>query len=166
MASKEDLLFQSLEVRSERAERWCKKVDDNLIDRLNRARVTTEAAVRKLWYNGTDGASEHYHHSRYHALNLHSVWQKGTIEFRCFNATTHAGKIKAYIQLCLAISHQAKTQTCASVRKTQTTNPKFTFRTWLIRLGLNGDEFKTARLHLLANLEGDIAWRDNRRLAA
>jgi hypothetical protein len=166
MASKEDLLFQSLEVRSERAERWCKKVDDNLIDRLNRARVTTEAAVRKLWYNGTDGASEHYHHSRYHALNLHSVWQKGTIEFRCFNATTHAGKIKAYIQLCLAISYQAKTQTCASVRKTQTTNPKFTFRTWLIRLGLNGDEFKTARLHLLANLEGDIAWRDNRRQAA
>lgn len=166
MASKEDLLFQSLEVRQERAERWCKKVDDNLLRRLNGTRVTTEEDVRELWYNGSDGAREHYHHSRYHALNLHSVWQKGTVEFRCFNATTHAGKIKAYIQLCLAISAQAKAQSCASARKTETTNPKFTFRTWLIRLGLNGEEFKTARLHLLANLDGDIAWRDNRRMAA
>lgn len=27
-------------------------------------------------------------------------------------------------------------------------------------MGLIGDEFKTARLHLLKNLEGNIAWRD------
>ncbi len=29
-----------------------------------------------------------------------------------------------------------------------------------MRLGLIGDEFKTARQHLLKNLEGNIAWRD------
>lgn len=29
-----------------------------------------------------------------------------------------------------------------------------------MRLGLIGDEFATARLHLLANLPGCIAWRD------
>jgi hypothetical protein len=46
-----------------------------------------------------------------------------------------------------------------------TTNAKFTFRTWLIRLGLNGDEFETARHHLLKNLEGDIAWRNGRQAA-
>lgn len=166
MASKEDLLFKALDVNEERASRWCKKVESSLVNRLNRPSVNTETAVRKVWYNGNDGASQHYHQSRYHALNLHSVWQKGTIEFRCFNSTTHAGKIKAYIQLALAISHQAKTQTCASARKTVTTNEKFTFRTWLIRLGLNGEEFKTARLHLLEKLEGDIAWKDNRRIAA
>ena len=51
-------------------------------------------------------------------------------------------------------------QSCASRRKTQTTNEKYTFRTWLLRLGLNGDEFATARLHLLKNLPGCIAWRD------
>ena len=166
MASKEDMLFKALEVNEERASRWCKKVENSLINRLNRPSVNTETAVRKEWYNGSDGATQHYHQSRYHALNLHSVWQKGTVEFRCFNSTTHAGKIKAYIQLALAISHQAKTQTCASARKTVTTNEKFTFRTWLIRLGLNGEEYKTARLHLLEKLEGDIAWKDNRRTAA
>jgi len=88
------------------------------------------------------------------------VFQKGTIEFRLFNGTTHAGKIKAYIQLCLAISHQALTQRCASRIKTQSTNEKYTFRTWLLRLGLIGDEFKTARLHLLEHLDGCIAWKD------
>lgn len=168
MASKEDMLFKALEVDASRAGRWCKKVDDSLIERLNRQSSPSESTVRSMWYNGADGASQHYHESRYHALNLHSVWQKGTVEFRCFNGTAikHAGKIKAYIQLCLAISHQAKIQKCASAKKTVTTNEKFTFRTWLIRLGLNGDEFKTARKHLLEKLEGDIAWHDNRRVAA
>ena len=33
-------------------------------------------------------------------------------------------------------------------------------RTWLLRLGFIGDEFKTARHHLLKNLEGNIAWKD------
>jgi len=95
-----------------------------------------------------------------HCRNIHSVFQKGTIEFRLFNSTTHAGKIKAYIQLCLAISAQALNQRCASRQKTRSTNEKYTFRTWLLRLGLIGDEFKTARLHLLEHLEGCIAWKD------
>jgi len=29
----------------------------------------------------------------------------------------------------------------------------------LVRLGLNGEEFKHTRDHLLANLDGDRAWR-------
>ena len=66
----------------------------------------------------------HYDDSRYHCLNLHSVFQKGTVEFRLFNGTVHAGKIKAYIQLCLAIGAQALNQSCASRRKTVTENEK------------------------------------------
>ena len=77
-----------------------------------------------------------------------------------FNSTLHAGEVKSYIQLCLAISHQALVQRGASRIKRQSENEKYTFRTWLLRLGLIGDEFKTARMHLLKNLEGNIAWRD------
>ena len=51
-------------------------------------------------------------------------------------------------------------QKSASRTKTHPENEKYTFRTWLLRLGLIGDEFKTARQHLLKNLEGNIAWRD------
>lgn len=164
MASKEDLLFEALDVNRERLERWCKKVDENFLDRINKGRKKEMKDIRKIWYNGHDEAHMHYSQTRYRALNLHSVWQKGTVEFRCFNSTTHAGKIKAYIQLCLAISHQAKIQSGATRRHTQTTNHKYTFRTWLLRLGMIGDEFKTARTHLLANLNGNIAWR-NREVA-
>ena len=77
-----------------------------------------------------------------------------------FNSTLHAGEVKSYIQLCLAISHQALVQRGASRIKNQPENEKYTFRIWLLRLGLIGDEFKTARQHLLKNLEGNIAWRD------
>ena len=77
-----------------------------------------------------------------------------------FNSTLHAGEVKSYIQLCLAISHQALVQKSARKTKTQSDNEKYTFRTWLLRLGLIGDEFKTARQHLLKNLDGNIAWKD------
>ena len=116
--------------------------------------------LEHIWYNGRNGKYDHYDSSRYHALNLHSVFSKGTVEFRLFNSTLHAGKVKAYIQLCLAISHQALVQKCATQHRTQSPNEKYTFRTWLLRLGLIGDEFKTARQHLLQNLDGNIAWRD------
>lgn len=166
MASKEDLLFEALGVDDTR-EHYCKKTDTRFISKINGKRQTTKDDLKRIWYNGdTERSHRHYDESRYYALNLHSVWQKGTVEIRCFNSTLHAGKIKAYIQLCLAISYQAKTQRSASARKTKSENEKYTFRTWLLRLGLNGDEFKTARLHLLANLQGDIAWKDNRRLVA
>jgi len=167
MASKEDLLFKALRVSSDRAGRWCKKVETGFISRINEGRQKTKDDLKRIWYDGdTNRCYTHYDQSRYHALNLHSVWQKGTIEFRCFNGTTHAGMIKAYIQLCLAISHQALTQNCASAKKTVTDNEKYTFRCWLLRLGLIGEEFETARHHLLANLSGDTAFRHGRVRAA
>jgi hypothetical protein len=159
MASKEDLIFKALQVDSNRASRYCRKADEGFIDELNHKKPQSLTEVKRLWYKGNDGSNQHYHSSRYHALNLHSVFSRGTIEFRLFNGTTHAGKIKAYIQFCLAVSHQALMQKKANSHKTVTTNDKYTFRTWLLRLGLIGEEFKTARMHLLANLKGNIAWR-------
>ena len=160
VASKEDLLYQALQVDVAR-QNYCKKMDLRFLDDLNRRHPNTLQQVQSIWYNGRDGSSEHYHDSRYHGLNLHAVFSKGTVEFRLFNSSlAHAGKFRAYIQLCLAISHQALTQQSASRIKTLTNNPKYTFRCWLLRLGLIGDEFKTARQHLLEPLPGNIAWRD------
>ena len=159
MASKEDLLYKTLKVQVNR-EHYCQKADTRFLEELNHKRPKTMQEVEQMWYNGYGGRYIHYDDSRYHALNLHSVFSKGTIEFRMFNSTLHAGEVKAYIQLCLAISHQALVQRGASRIKRQPENEKYTFRTWLLRLGLIGDEFKTARQHLLKNLEGNIAWRD------
>lgn len=161
MYSKEDLIYKALKVEVAREHRYCKKVDESFLQKLNRRKPKDLSHLKTLWYDGdTHRSCSHYDSSRYHALNLHSVFQKGTIEFRLFNGTLHAGEIKSYIQFCLAISHQALTQTKASRRKTHSSNEKYTFRTWLLRLGLIGDEFKTARHHLLKNLDGCIAWKD------
>lgn len=160
MAAKEELLYKALEVKPAREEDYCKKADTRFLDVMNHKKPRTMEQLETMWYNGASKRHEHYDRTRYHGLNLHSVFSKGTIEFRLFNSTLHAGKIKAYIQLCLAISHQALIQKGATRSKTQSSNEKYTFRTWLLRLGMIGDEFKTARLHLLKNLEGNIAWRD------
>ena len=57
------------------------------------------------------------------------------------------------------MSAQAINQRSTVMRKTMSDNELFTFRVWLVRLGLNGEEFKNTRNHLLANLDGDRAWR-------
>ena len=160
--AKEDLLTQALGISPERRARWCQAVDPDFLARLNRRKPTTDAAFAELWYNTPEWrwhASQHYDTSRYHLLNLHSVFQKGTIEFRAFNASLHAGEIKSFIQLAMAISYQALKSSAASARRPETDNPKYTFRCWLLRLGFIGDEFATAREHLTKRLPGNAAWR-------
>jgi hypothetical protein len=161
VASKEDLIYEALAIKSSR-QGYCQRADENFIKSLNAKKPETLTGLADLWYAAytSESRSNHYNSSRYRLLNFHSIFRIGTVEFRAFNSTTHAGKIKAYIQFALAMSHQALTQKSASSRKTETTNQKYTFRTWLLRLGMIGDEFKTARMHLLANLKGDIAWRE------
>lgn len=165
MFSKEDILFKALQVNESRAQHWCKKVRDPMLRQaraLSSEETTDLTELERVWYEGINGHSEHYNWTRYHALNLHSVFYRGTVEFRCFNSTLHAGKAAAYVNLCLAMSAQAIAQRSTVMRKTKSDNELFTFRVWLVRLGLNGPEFKHTRDHLLANLEGDRAWRHDK----
>ena len=161
MAAKEDLIYKSLEIDPARV-RWCKKVNEDLIQAINKKKPKTLEQLANIWYSGYgfENRDRHYHTSRYHGLNLHSTFTKGTIEFRLFNGTLHAGKIRSYIVFCLAISHQALTQKNASAKRTNTDNEKYTFRCWLLRLGLIGDEFKNCRMHLMKALDGNSAWRN------
>ena len=165
MFSKEDILFKALQVNEGRAKEWCKKVREPML-RQARALSADETKdlteLERIWYEGTDGHSEHYNWTRYHALNLHSVFYRGTVEFRCFNSTLDPARVAAYVNLCLAISAQAIAQRSTVMRKTQSDNELFTFRVWLVRLGLNGPEFKETRDQLLQNLDGDRAWRHDK----
>ncbi len=160
MVSKEDLLYKALAVDVAREDHYCQKTDLRFLEELNRKKPKSIEIFEEMWYHGDSRSYDHYDETRYHALNLHSVFSKGTIEFRLFNGTMHAGKVKTYIQLSLAISHQALVQKGASHSRTKSTNEKYTFRTWLLRLGMIGEEFQTARKFLLENLEGNIAWKD------
>ena len=169
VVSKEDILTKALGIRASRQERYCKKANQDFIGRINKNIPRTKEKFMSHWYganHGATGSHHRYHQSRYHMVNIHSVQNRGTVEFRMFNSTLHAGKVKAYIQLCLAINNQAMTQAYATPNKTKSDNLKYTFRTWLLRMGMIGDEFKTARKHLLDALDGDIAFRNGRQAVA
>lgn len=161
MYSKEDILFKALNVNERRVERWCQKVREPMLEKIRKLPAnTTMERLKREWYERSDESDEHYNWTRYYALNLHSVFYRGTLEWRCFESTLHAGKVRANITLALAISAQAINQSRTVMRKTEISeNPAFTFRTFLLRLGLIGPEYKNVREHLLSNLPGDRAWR-------
>ena len=174
MASHENLIAEALKIDQGRMNRYCRTVNPKFIEQVNKKKPSTMAQLADLWYtsNGADyGRSQHYNDSRYHMLNLHATFTKGTIEFRLFQFDKpangkknglHAGQLKSYIQLCLALSQMAKDLRTASPKPQQHENPKFAMRTWLMRLGFMGEEFSTARDFLTRNLEGDAAFRYGR----
>jgi len=141
--------------------RFYKKMDAALVSKLNTRKPRIMNAIEELWYQGySESRSRHYHDSRYHFLNLHSFFNgSGTVELRGFNSELHAGKIRSYIVLALAINHQALTQKSASAKRPQVENEKFAMRTYLNRIGFIGEEFKNCREHLCQHLEGSAAWR-------
>lgn len=174
MASHENLIINALKIDNRRIDRYCRTVSPDFIEQLNKKKPTTMAQLADIWYtanNANYGRNAHYNDSRYHCLNYHATFTKGTIEFRLFQFDKpsgdrknglHAGKLKSYIQLCLALSEMAKELRTASPKPQQTENPKFAMRTWLIRLGMVGEEFATARDFLTRNLDGDAAFRFGR----
>ena len=174
MASHESLLADALNLDRGRMRRYCRTVDPRFLQTVNQRKPTTISDLADIWYSAhgaSYGRNQHYNDSRYHMLNLHATFTKGTVEFRLFqfDAPTadrqnglHAGQLKSYIQLCLALSQMAKTVKSASPKPQQNENPKYAMRTWLLRLGFIGEEFATARDLLTRRLAGDAAFRNGR----
>lgn len=164
MTARQDLIYEALEI-GQREFSWCHKLDKELSDQMKKKRSTiTCEDVECIWYSSANDGycggidHEHYNQTRYHGVNLHSYFSKGTVEFRLFNSTLHAGKIKAYIQFCLAVSAWSITSDEHIVFRSMsgyTPDQKVTIMRNILtrRLGLTGDEFKTCRLHLLNPLK-------------
>ena len=178
MASHENLLAEALDLDRGRINRYCKTVDPRFLEAINKKKPTSMSSFADVWYrsqNASYGREQHYNESRYHMLNFHATFTKGTIEFRLFQFDApadgkqnglHAGQLKSYIQLCLALSEMAKEAKAASNKPQQHENPKYAMRTWLLRLGFIGEEFATARDFLTRKLSGDAAFRSGSRPAA
>lgn len=121
MYSKEDILFKALNVQTAREYHYCQKVRPTVLEEIRRmpnSNISMEK-LKRAWYEGRDGSQQHYDCTRYYALNVHAVFSKGTLEWRCFESTLHAGKVRANITLALAISAQAINQKCTHMKKTE-----------------------------------------------
>lgn len=163
MTARQDLIYEALQI-GDRESNWCHKLNKTLLDAMKKDKNLTKEKAEEIWYSrANDGYCggidhQHYNATRYHGVNLHSFFTKGTVEFRLFNSTLHAGKIKAYIQFCLAVSAWAITSQVKIVFRSMdgyTPEQKVTIMRNILthRLGLYGDEFKTCRLHLMTPLK-------------
>jgi hypothetical protein len=164
---RQDLFYEALAVTERRTAQYCRKMDKGLFKAIQQDSERTKASLERLWYSrlnsGYSGSIDHGHYNitRYHGINLHAFFTKGTVEFRLFNGTTHAGKIKAYVQFCLAMSAWAIEGKSTSLHfrtiKNYTMEQKkaLMLRVLKNRLGLKGKEFRTARLHLTAAFGGN-----------
>ena len=158
-SSKEDFLWDALQVSSLRS-RYCHKINRSFVEELNRKKPKDMSKIKDMWYSETyQSPNNHYNSTRYHALNLHSFFQAGHFEIRACNASLHAGEVRAQIVLALAISNAAFTKKYCSPAVSRSDNMRYSFRVFLLNLGLIGDEFKNCRTHLLKHLQGNIAWR-------
>ena len=174
MAGHEGLIAEALDLDRGRMSHYCRTVDPRFLEQLNKKKPQTMAQLADIWY-ASHGAgynrNAHYNDSRYHMLNYHATFTKATVEFRLFQFDApadgkrnglHAGQLKGYIQFCLLLSQMAKEVKSASPKPQQHENPKYAMRTWLLRLGFIGDEFKTAREVLTRRLSGDASFRNGR----
>ncbi len=160
IGSREQLLYKALGIPKERM-RYCKRINDELVAAILAKKPESLEQFRKDWYQESpyEIVAGKYHSTRYHGLNLHAMFTKGTIEFRLFNSTLSPVAVKAYVQFTLALCMKAQSNKKAVLKNTVTYNEKYSFRCFLLRLGLSGDEFKDCRQVMLENLTGDSAWK-------
>ena len=161
----EELILKAAGTLERRLRHYTQRTDREFIARLEKAKPTTREALNRAWFGYENPHPEHYDSARYRDINLNNVWRMGTVEFRLFNGTTHAGEVKAHIQLCLAIAAKAKIATCASTKNQRPYNPasaRYDLRVFLLRLGMIGPEFKNTRMHLMKRMPGSAAWKNGR----
>jgi hypothetical protein len=161
----ERLIEHALRVSNARLSRYCKPIDSSFMSRLGQQKPRTKEELSFAWYGRSNVSPQRYCSTRYHGLNMNSFFYRGTIEFRYFNGTLHAGEVKAYVHLVLALAAKALTAKSASEKRREfsAATAKYDMRVLLLGLGFIGDEFKSTRHHLTKHLAGSAAWKGERR---
>jgi hypothetical protein len=161
----EELIYAALGVTQARMARYCKPMNTDFIERITRSTPKTFETLNRQWYGQYNATPRRYDSSRYAILNLNAYFLRGAVEVRAYAGSLHAGKVKAAIQFSMALFAKALNTQAASTkkRKYDPASAKYDFRVFLISsLGMNGDEFKSARKHLLELMPGDCAFKYGR----
>lgn len=111
-AKYEKSFYKACNVLPNRARHFAKPLTQkhpDLIEKINN--IESVQDIKELWYGFDKYGLTKYDESRYAGLNLHNIWfkgwYKGTVEFRLFNGTLHAGELRTYVILALSISAKA-----------------------------------------------------------
>lgn len=79
--------------------------------------------------------------------------------FDFYETSLEPKKLKGFIQLSAGLTRYAAEHKVIAKEDIPYENEKFAFRTWLVRLGFVGSDFKEARSVFMENLSGNTAWK-------
>ena len=81
------------------------------------------------------------------------------ISFTGFPVPADQPHADAFLQLAAMMNAMALSQKRIQAKEVSTDNEKYAFRIWLLRLGMNGDAYKSTRKVMMENLGGHAAFR-------
>ena len=81
------------------------------------------------------------------------------VTFDGFKDVRDAEHLQTFTKLAAAMNKTAQTQKRVQAKETDDSNEKYSLRVWLVRMGMNGPEYKAERKILMKNLTGHSAFR-------
>lgn len=84
--------------------------------------------------------------------------EQGVISLSLFPSSLDGNEGRSYVQLAQCIADFAAKSKTIRQKENDSPNEKFRLRTWLVRIGFVGEEYKYARRLLTGNLSGNSAW--------
>lgn len=161
----EKIFVEGCGTKAARLAQWTRPLETPFVLAMLKNPKPTMDTLGEAYYGGpiADHRWRHYDRARYRTLNLHNLWNggKGTVEFRLFEATTHAGEIKANVTFALSMVAKATglARVCAKVTKYECKGGARDMKLMFHYFGWNGDDFKTARWHFLKRAKEAAAVR-------
>ena len=121
--------------------------DKDLVDALQSAKLYTAQSVLEF-LNEWDGEPM-----------TGIAFTEDKVAFTGFTGVQDAEHVRTFMKLAAIINKAAITQKRVIAKEVDMTNEKYAMRNWLIRLGMDGDEYKADRKILMENLTGHVAFR-------
>lgn len=87
------------------------------------------------------------------------VIEPDKLTFSTLPETDDPAVLRTFTTLCAMMNKQAITQQRIQAKTADADNEKYAMRIWLLRLGMNGPEYKEERRILMQNLSGHCAFR-------
>ena len=82
-----------------------------------------------------------------------------TVNFTGFGEAADVDHLRAFGHLAVMMNNQALHQKRIQAKAVDATNEKYAMRIWLVRIGMDGEEFKQTRKILMEKLTGHSAFR-------
>ena len=86
-------------------------------------------------------------------------FEEDKVIFDGFTSVKDQEHLQTFMKLAAAMNRMAQTQKRVQAKETDDSNEKYSLRVWLVRLGLNGADYKAERKILMEKLSGHAAFR-------